>query len=364
MEKQPDFVYVVCQERTGGIIVVIDEESPNGYRLPGGRVNSYNAERTCDAINKRFHEQVGTRLGQFFTVYSKPVHISQRPNGDNIWYYAAEDVVSAKDGSIDIKTISLADIVELNADYRWLSNFDEQILIGKSMNQCFYQAVNEAYFGRASKQDIEVYLEKGADPNYIGNFSGDLPLALAARKGDIKLMEVLLKHGANVNQVSEFGAAATSALMEILISDQCSMEGLDMLLQYGADIQQLDYYKNTVLHTLVSSNRGKTINIEYIEKLIALGIDVNQQNVGGSTPLLLATLGDEDNIIDVLRILLKNGADSQIQTNDGKTLFELGHVINKEEIIKNNQDFIRIFDENKRLMESINEINSSETLTF
>lgn len=360
MRKLPDYVYLVCKSKRGGIIAVHDD----AIHLPGGRLNDYVYYTAYDMINDCFYRQADLRLKTPLNSHSKPAHILNDKNGSVIWYYAAEEEVNPKAGNIEI---SLDEVVRLDDRHQWLLEFDENVLSGKSVNQLFYSAVAK-YHDKSDIREILKYLDLGADPNYIGNYNGDLPLGLAAREANITLMDALLKHGADVNKSSNYGAESATALMEIMKSPKCSMEAFNVLFRYGVDIQKVDHYGNTALHAVSGGNRGKSIPLDVVQKLIDLGIDVNQKNVGGTTALhqaSIATLDSNSNVLEVLEILIENGADSQIRDTNGCTLFELPAPVLRQPDILKIHDFIRACDENKRLLGKIrNDLSAAETIAF
>ena len=58
------------------------------------------------------------------------------------------------------------------------------------------------------KDIISMLISKGANVNSRGNVRGSTPLMLAAEKGNVKLIELLLENGAKINAVDQFEETA------------------------------------------------------------------------------------------------------------------------------------------------------------
>ena len=81
-----------------------------------------------------------------------------------------------------------------------------------------------------------------------------------------------------------------------------------LLLQYGADVNKLDY-GGTPLHAAIAWN-----HIEMIELLLENGANVNQPNYRGETPIVFTR-----NYPEIIRLLLQHGADINSTDMDGFT---------------------------------------------
>ena len=78
-------------------------------------------------------------------------------------------------------------------------------------------------------------LTKNADPNLTDKY-GISSLAIAARKGDAKMVEALLKAGANIEHADDNGwRPLHSALRSTGISDAARLATVAVLLEHGAD---------------------------------------------------------------------------------------------------------------------------------
>lgn len=111
----------------------------------------------------------------------------------------------------------------------------------------------------------------------------DTCLHKAIFRGDIKICEILLKNGANINKIDKNGQ---SCFHRTIFSP--TIEIIDLLVKYGADINQKDNEGNTLLHMAVI-----TKNVELIKKLLEKGADKNIKN--NYTYLPIDCIIDNDN---------------------------------------------------------------------
>jgi ankyrin repeat protein len=121
---------------------------------------------------------------------------------------------------------------------------------------------------------VEGCLGNGAGIYSTLGYSGERPLHIAARCGQVAVMELLLSKGAPVDIEDERG---------------------DTPLAYAAD-------KGTA---------------EAVQKLLAHGADPNHVACTGRTPLFAATLRDR---AEIVTLLLENGANPDIQANGSTAL--------------------------------------------
>ena len=152
---------------------------------------------------------------------------------------------------------------------------------------------------------------------------GFTPVLFAARLGDIESARLLLKAGANVNDKAADGISAL-----VLAAHSGHTPLVAFLLDRGADVNAADV-GYTALHAAVL--RG---DMDMIKTLLARGADPNARltkgtraprdtnqwilssYLAGATPFLLAAKYAEPAI---MRLLVANGADPLLPTNDGTT---------------------------------------------
>lgn len=179
-------------------------------------------------------------------------------------------------------------------------------------------------------------LNAGANLNACDN-DGMTALHMACDDDDDKWAKLLLERGADVNANGSTGTPLHCA------AELGSVECVRLLLQWGADTRAIrPKNKTTALHYAVQRDRKRDIT----QLLVEAGADVNAADSEGAMPmheLLRKHIqrrlflddeeeeeyeadNDDDNetTIDMVRLLVKNGADINAIDNDGHTpLFDM-----------------------------------------
>jgi ankyrin repeat protein len=206
-----------------------------------------------------------------------------------------------------------------------------------------------------SVEEVKLLLDHGVDVNAAEPRKGQNALMWAAAEAHPDVVDLLIRKGANVNAASKSGstplvfavirndAGSARLLLEAgadpnyalpdgtrLISMAASAKSTDAsaaLLDRGADPNVADKTGNTPLHAAAQNG-----TLEMVEKLVAKGANLNARTnktkgggpqtffraLGGEqTPLLLAA---KFNHPDVMRVLIKAGADTKLKAQDGTTL--------------------------------------------
>ncbi len=149
-------------------------------------------------------------------------------------------------------------------------------------------------------QDFNPFVAKAYDSQLT---SGETPLLLAVRLDKIKIVEMLLDEGADVNKADNTGY--TPLITAIQYSDDTKL--VDMLLDKDADVNKADNAGYTPLMFAVSNN-----NEIIVETLLIANADVDRQDNNGGTALIFAAQYKNSNIINQL---LNKGA--QVKNSDG-----------------------------------------------
>ena len=137
------------------------------------------------------------------------------------------------------------------------------------------------------------FIEKGADIR-VSNTDGTL-LHRAAKNGNYKIAEYLIKHKLNVNQKSTWGK--TPLYWAVY---EGHFEIVKLLIDNRAKIDFREYNGDTLLHIAAEKRDSRIAEI-----LIKKNINVNQQGHLGYTPLHLAV---QMNRFEIVKLLVENGA--------------------------------------------------------
>ncbi|HKH94877.1 MAG TPA: ankyrin repeat domain-containing protein [Gemmatimonadaceae bacterium] len=146
----------------------------------------------------------------------------------------------------------------------------------------------------------ELLLTWGADPN------DGVTLPLAASAGDVAVLELLLAHGADVNQPwATDGAQALYAILHWSLTPV----GVHWLLEHGADPDPVFAANGeTPLH--VAAGRW---DVDMVERLVAKGADASRRRADGRTPFAVAELNGNQAVGDWLR---ERGAADELEPVD------------------------------------------------
>lgn len=223
-------------------------------------------------------------------------------------------------------------------------------------------SVDEALFEAAKQGNVkkaQALLKKGADVNAKDTNDGKNPLHWAAANGHKPVVEILLSHGAKVNA---FDVYATSLH---LAADKGHEAVVEVLLKHGAELNaQNDFPGGTPIH--YAAHKGQTAIVDIllkhgadpnvgasiegrtplhaaalrghsavVEKLLAGGARVNAVDRNGATPLVDAAFAGDRVIVEQL---LTGGAevnsDNRNQSTALDTAADQGHVEVVKQLIK------------------------------
>ena len=159
---------------------------------------------------------------------------------------------------------------------------------------------------------MEILVDAGADINQK-NSDGETPLHAACKAGHFSAANILVTRGANLKTKTRGGD--TPLLAAIASGD---IKIIEMLIKAGADVNN-----GFPLHRALDTGDLDTARI-----LINVGADVNIRHMQGPTPLHLATLVNPysghsvEDYLDILNLLLENGADASLKDDRGRTALD------------------------------------------
>ena len=141
--------------------------------------------------------------------------------------------------------------------------------------------------------------------NFINakNKEGFTALHYAVSNGNIKIVQLLKKFGANLEAVTNNGKNIMHLAAE---SNQPTML-IYLLLNEAQDISSVDENGSTPLHWACYYGAEESVNY-----LLSLNVDINAQDKEKFTPLHLSV---SNNSLKIVRLLLQKGADKNIVNN-------------------------------------------------
>ena len=141
---------------------------------------------------------------------------------------------------------------------------------------------------------VEYFLQLGQNPNL--ERGGGTPLMSAAANGNIELLNLLLKYGADPDSPGDGKATA-------LMSATGHTEIFKILVNHGANIHARDNYGRTVL--IWAALHGTE---EVVALLCEMGADAKTKDKGGNTALTEAKTKGRSSIVELLKNCSKNKA--------------------------------------------------------
>lgn len=246
----------------------------------------------------------------FLTTYSSeetPLQLAQKNNkGDVVRFLNAkinDASISTHAHKIEMQktlfnAISKSDVVTLN---NMLAKRGAIHTKGRYGSTLLHEAV-----GYGNIEMIYMLLKHGADINAINN-RGWTPLHRTTHLGKADAALALLSNKPNINAKSDDGSTP--------LHDAISHKHFDiarLLIDHGADVNAQDISRSTPLHT--AAWRGHR---DIVERLFARNANINAKDIDGNTPLHKAVQGLENEMVG---LLLANGADIDAVGESGTPL--------------------------------------------
>lgn len=142
----------------------------------------------------------------------------------------------------------------------------------------------------------------------------------------LPIMKLLVEHGANINSLNHAG-------QNILFNSLKNLEIMDFLIHNGINVNLQNEYGQSALHIAIQqycyNMNGKDVHLRFVsvKKLLAAGANINARDNRGKSPLYYAV--QDENYIDIAKILVLFGADVNSKDNEGTSIL---HVTRSGEI--------------------------------
>lgn len=161
------------------------------------------------------------------------------------------------------------------------------------------------------KMGVEALLASDADVNE-SDFIFGTALHVAVSEGNTQIARTLIRHGADVEAVSEQQGSRSLHLA----SQFGNAAMLAILLDSGADIEAHDHHQRTALHRAAGAG-----HVDVVQLLLERGADVQaKEGMYGETPLHEAS---HHGHLEVVERLISHGADLHAPDNAGRTAFRV-----------------------------------------
>lgn len=176
---------------------------------------------------------------------------------------------------------------------------------------------NAAQTDNADK--IKSLLQRGLDPNLIEEVRGDSGLILALRENSMKVFDVLVQaRNINLDAKSLLG---DTALM--IAAYKGNLAAVKVLIGKGAQINQPGW---TALHYAASVG-----NNEIVQLLLDNAAYIDAESPNKTTPIMMAARAG---FILTVKLLLDEGADATLKNTAGMTAIDLARTNNQKDIVE------------------------------
>ncbi len=133
----------------------------------------------------------------------------------------------------------------------------------------------------------------------------------ASANGDSLAVQKLISAGANINEPDSNGA---TPLIHAIWKGKT--EAAKYLIESGADLNAKDKKGYDALFYAIEYGQ-----LETVKSLIGKGANIESKDLTGLTPLVYAVLYDRN--IDIIKLLIKSGANLNAKTSEGETALNM-----------------------------------------
>lgn len=161
---------------------------------------------------------------------------------------------------------------------------------------------------------VEMLLEAGANVEYQ-NKHNDTVLFYAVYRGQLEIVELLLKRGVKIN--SRGSQDFTPLLVSIEQKSPANMDILRLLIENGANPKDALPNGATALHlAMIKADLDK---VRFLMELNT-SIDIHSRTSSGDTPLLYGTKWESAQNVECIKVLVRAGADANAHDSHGRCL--------------------------------------------
>ncbi len=161
---------------------------------------------------------------------------------------------------------------------------------------------------RGDLLEVENWLSRGLDPNVDDGYA---PMHYASSGGNLKIVKVLLEHGAAVNLLSSIGGATPI----FIAAQEGHLEVVKLLIDSHADVNLADLNGTTPLYIAAQFD-----HLDVVKLLVDSHADVNQATSNEWTPLCIAA---EEGHLKIVKLLLEHKANVHFKAYDGRTALDI-----------------------------------------
>lgn len=194
--------------------------------------------------------------------------------------------------------------IMLNSLKNLIKEKDPHASIDDKDNKPLHQAAREGNF-----RQVEKLLKKNVDVNAVNKY-GMTPLHEAARYGHTEIVRVLLAKGADIKKADELGDTALHWAVK------CGkVFVVQILIEHKADVEAVNKLGDTPVHCAASRGADDMVRLFFAHSQVKF--NVNRQNKAGNSLLHLAVDSGNANLVSVL--VAQSSIKMDLKNEKGKT---------------------------------------------
>ncbi|NNF99470.1 MAG: hypothetical protein HKM93_08840 [Desulfobacteraceae bacterium] len=178
---------------------------------------------------------------------------------------------------------------------------------------------------------VEKMLDNGLDPNLEGTGSAQAGLLITAcDRGRVKIVQLLLSRGANVNLAGNQGRTP----MMMAAGHAKTLDILKILINENADIHAVDDHGISVFDNAILGVVSRQTSMESLKFLVGQGLDVNKSTQKGKTEGYTALMiAARSNHIELATYLISKSANVNAKAKRGDSALSIATEEEYEEMI-------------------------------